>query len=255
MNVNYVVADPTKNITVLVTDPVSKEERSLVTKAMFESVPDCEQVGYVRSDAKPMVRLEMMGGEFCGNASLAAAAYYVQSHGIDVTKAPFTVVMECSGFDKAFECETRAGGMNGGGASTNHYIGTLAMPAPEKIEYCDSHPIVFLPGIAHMIMPADRFTRKQVENNIRDYASRYDVEAFGILLWDDERKFMKPCVYVKGSDTIVWENGCATGSTCVGWYRYVEFGEASTDVAQPGGSIRIQVRDNIPFLTGNVMLR
>jgi len=104
------------------------------------------------------------------------------------------------------------------------------MPVPEKTEYCDSHSVVFLPGIAHMIMPADRFTRRQTENNIRDYAARYDVEAFGILLWDEAGQFMAPCVYVKESDTVVWENGCATGSTCIGWHRFIEHGIKVTEV-------------------------
>lgn len=128
------------------------------------------------------------------------------------------------------------------------------MPVPEKTEYCDSHPVVFLSGIAHMIMPADRFTRRQVENNIRDYASRYDVEAFGILLWDEAQSFMTPCVYVKGSDTVVWENGCATGSTCIGWNRYKTLGAKITEVNQPGGMIKIAIQADRPYLTGTVVI-
>ncbi len=128
------------------------------------------------------------------------------------------------------------------------------MPVPEKTAYCDSHPVIFLPGIAHMIMPADRFTRRQTENNIRDYAARFDAEAFGILLWDEAKQFMTPCVYVKGSDTVIWENGCATGSTCIGWYRYQEMGEKNTQVGQPGGMIRLQIMAGRPYLTGMVVI-
>ena len=79
---NYIVANPTGNITVLVTDHVDMKDRNEVTRAMFEAVPTCEQVGYVVAplSANADVRLEMMGGEFCGNASLSTAAYYVMKN-------------------------------------------------------------------------------------------------------------------------------------------------------------------------------
>lgn len=249
--VNYVVLDPTKNITVLVTDNVPKEERGAVTKEIFAAEPDCEQVAYL---TEPELggfatdRIDMMGGEFCGNATLGLAAYVARRDGIT---EPCDVEVECSGFDKVITCRIKPLGK----ADANHkYEGTIEMPVPTKIEYCDSHPVIFLPGIAHMIMPADRFSHRQVENNIRDYAGRYDVEAFGILLWDEAEQFMTPCVYVKGSDTVVWEKGCATGSTCIGWHRYKDAGEKITEVHQPGGMIRLEVQAGRPYMTGTVVV-
>lgn len=252
----YVVANPTGNITVLVTEQVGMNDRNEVTRAMFETVPTCEQVGYVTSplSSGSDIRLEMMGGEFCGNASLSAAAYYVMTHNLmnhsdeisENSEQTVRIMMECSGVDKPFEC------MIGRGRSCDSFIGTLAMPDPVRIEYADGHPVIFLPGIAHMILPADRFTRRQIENNIKDYASRYDVDAFGILRWDEERQFMEPCVYVKGFETLIWEHGCATGSTCLGYYRYRSGGHTRTEVNQPGGMIEIDIRDEKIYLTGEV---
>jgi len=249
--VNYIVADPTKNITVLVTDTVPLEERQAVTAEIFATVPSCEQVGYLTGPELmgfALERIEMMGGEFCGNACLSLAAYIAMR---DEITEPSEVEIECSGVDKTICCLIRQVGTEGAHIK---YEGRLEMPVPEKIAYCDSHPVIFLPGIAHMIMPADRFTRRQVENNIREYAGRYDVEAFGILLWDEEAKYMTPCVYVKGSDTIVWENGCATGSTCIGWHRYKTLGETHTEVNQPGGTIKIDINAERPFMTGMVII-
>ena len=247
--VNYVIADPTKNITVLVTDEVPAEERRRVTEEMFAAVPSCEQVGYVtapRLQGPAIARLEMMGGEFCGNASLSLAAFIAERDGIT---EPSILTIECSGVNEPFVCRIVKTG-------EKSYRGSLSMPVPEKIEHCDSHPVIFLPGIAHMIMPADRFTKKQVQNNIKDYAARCaaDADAFGILLWDEAKQFMTPCVYVKGSDTIIWENGCATGSTCIGWNRCVTKGETATHVNQPGGTIDIDIIGGKPRLTGNVKL-
>ena len=248
---NYIVANPTGNITVLVTDPVDMKDRNEVTHAMFEAVPTCEQVGYVVAplSANADVRLEMMGGEFCGNASLSTAAYYVMKNRLD---APCHVLMECSGVGKPFECViTRLDIMEDTG-TVPMFKGTLAMPAPVKVEYADGHPVVFLPGIAHMIVPADRFTRRQIENNIKDYAARYDIDAFGVLRWDESKQFMEPCVYVKGFETLIWEHGCATGSTCLGYWRYKSAGQTTTDVNQPGGMIKIEITNEKINLTGNV---
>ena len=253
ITMNYIVANPTGNITVLVTDPVDMKDRNEVTRAMFEAVPTCEQVGYVVAplSANADVRLEMMGGEFCGNASLSTAAYYAELNGI-VQGETRTVLMECSGVEEPFECViTRLDTMEDTG-TVPMFKGTLAMPAPVKVEYADGHPVVFLPGIAHMIVPADRFTRRQIENNIKDYAARYDIDAFGVLRWDESKQFMEPCVYVKGFETLIWEHGCATGSTCLGYWRYKSAGQTTTDVNQPGGTIKIEILNEKNYLTGNV---
>ena len=251
---NYIVANPTGNITVLVTDPVDMKDRNEVTRAMFEAVPTCEQVGYVVAplSANADVRLEMMGGEFCGNASLSTAAYYAELNGIEQGETR-TVLMECSGVEEPFECViTRLDTMEDTG-TVPMFKGTVAMPAPVKVEYADGQPVVFLPGIAHMIIPADRFTRRQIENNIKDYAARYDVDAFGVLRWDESKQFMEPCVYVKGFETLIWEHGCATGSTCLGYWRYKSAGQTTTDVNQPGGMIKIKIKDDQIYLTGGVI--
>ncbi|MDO4939957.1 MAG: hypothetical protein Q4E54_08390 [Lachnospiraceae bacterium] len=244
----YIVANPTENITVLVETPVAPADRDEVTGQMFESVPACEQVGYITMPVSSScdIRLEMMGGEFCGNASLSTAAYHARRKGLKSGET-LDVNMECSGVSEAFICTVTANddcGIN--------FTGTLQMPSPLKTEYADGHPVIFLPGIAHMILPADRFTKRQIENNIKDYASKFDVSAFGILRWDEEKQYMEPCVYVKGFETLIWEHGCATGSTCIGYYRYKTGGHSSTDVRQPGGTIRIRIHDDKIHLTGNV---
>lgn len=249
----YIVANPAENITVLVENPVSTEDRPEITRQMFEAVPDCEQVGYV---CDPLfsgsdIRLEMMGGEFCGNASLSTAALFAARNNLP-SGSSLSVTMECSGVDDPFTCEVRAFTDKNGCIA---YSGRLAMPSPVKVECIDGHPVVFLPGIAHMIVPAGRITRRQIENNIKDYASKFDVDAFGVLRWDEDALYMEPCVYVKGFETVIWEHGCATGSTCIGYYRYKNAGLTSTDVRQPGGTISIDIIDNRIFLTGEVRFR
>ena len=75
MTIDYLVADPSGNTTILVLTPVPKEEHSaLAAKLLALPGIEAEQVGYVTREAGKPLRVDMMGGEFCGNASRSAAA-------------------------------------------------------------------------------------------------------------------------------------------------------------------------------------
>ena len=70
------IFDPTGNITALVESPVAPEEQSAAAARIMERFPQVEQVGFVRlpQETAAPVELRMAGGEFCGNASMSAAA-------------------------------------------------------------------------------------------------------------------------------------------------------------------------------------
>ena len=60
----YIVADPSGNITVLVLSPVDEKLRGETARRLMEEVDGAEQVGYLLSpkDEKAVIRLEMAGG-------------------------------------------------------------------------------------------------------------------------------------------------------------------------------------------------
>ena len=70
MELNILRADPAGNITIFVLDQVEKAHRAAIAeKIMAIPALKAEQVGYVcpaEEDADG--HMEMMGGEFCGNA-------------------------------------------------------------------------------------------------------------------------------------------------------------------------------------------
>ena len=70
MTIDYLVADPSGNTTILVLTPVAKAQHSSLA-AQLLALPgiEAEQVGYVSREAGKPLRVDMMGGEFCGNAS------------------------------------------------------------------------------------------------------------------------------------------------------------------------------------------
>lgn len=82
MTIDYLVADPSGNTTILVLTPVAKAQHSSLA-AQLLALPgiEAEQVGYVSREAGKPLRVDMMGGEFCGNASRSAAAWALACDG------------------------------------------------------------------------------------------------------------------------------------------------------------------------------
>ncbi len=267
MDLNYIVADPTKNITVLVTDPVPRADYAAVAGELMRTVPDAEQVGFLVPPSRPGSRLGlcMMGGEFCGNASLSAAAWAARCAGIAPGET-FPVRMDVSGAAEPVECLLTACPPTqdfrpGDGCLTDSFRGRLRMPLPETVETYQEMPVVCFEGIKHMILPADRFMKNEIEARIRGAAQDLQTPALGMLLWNEEASYMTPCVYVRDTDSVVWERGCASGTASVGaWRALSRGGLTETRVRQPGGTILAGAlcedgKITELYIEGNVILR
>ena len=77
MKLNVLRADPAGNITLFVLDPIERERRAALAAELMRRLPDMkiDQVGFAcPADADTDGRMEMMGGEFCGNATRAFAS-------------------------------------------------------------------------------------------------------------------------------------------------------------------------------------
>ena len=79
----YSILDPTGNITALVESRVDRSSYKEISAEIMRKHPEVEQVGFVSFDEKSGsgtsvdAVLNMAGGEFCGNASMSAAALYL----------------------------------------------------------------------------------------------------------------------------------------------------------------------------------
>jgi histidine racemase len=69
--IHYSKVIPGGNTTILVYDRLPRKHHAAIAKSLMSLHPDCEQVGFIEpsEDPKAVCRLQMMGGEFCGNAS------------------------------------------------------------------------------------------------------------------------------------------------------------------------------------------
>ncbi len=229
MNVEIMKADPTGNSTILVLSPVPAEERDRVSSRLMAAEGGwAEQVGFVSGGAEAP-RLDMMGGEFCGNASLSLEE---NETALSVSGAPGLV-----------RCAVRRRG--------DGWEGTVSMPLPlavgqEHMELAGRDEVLWLvrlPGIIHAIAPYRSMDKAAALRAAREWAPATGAEALGILLFDEQESAMEPLVYVSAAGSAVWEHGCASGTAAIGAYLAVrDGGEASLDVYQPGGAIGVMAR-------------
>ena len=228
----YVLLDPTGNITALVLDPVPPEDRAEVTGRLLA---ESEQVAFLEGPARAgaLAGIRLMGGEFCGNAAMAAAAWLVRER---LRPGEETVVpLDVSGAEETVECRIRA--------AEDGFTGTVRMPDILGIRKTETEgfplTMVRMEGILHMILEGEIPGKEEAEALLRRIAQARPAEkAAGLLQWDGRK--MRPLVYVPGSGSMVWETGCGSGSAAVGAAEAMKAGRtAATDVLQPGGTIRV----------------
>ena len=269
MDFDYIIADPTGNITVLITSPYTQENRQDMIQEAFEREPSCEQVGFLMPSSDADTELEMMGYEFCGNATLSAAAWHAGSDGLE-PGCDAVVTVESSGADELLSVHVKRLEADPEAASDvlfdgSYFEGTVGMPVPALSTY-RGYPLISFEGISHLLVPAEDFSIPHAEKAVQEYANELEVSALGLMLCPDYDDLtstqpdgdsirIRPLVYVPDQDTLFWEHGCATGSTAAGWYRYMTGGSKHTEIKQPGGIIRVDITDGQPMLTGKVVFR
>lgn len=239
MELEYIIADPTGNITLLITTPVPERERARYAGHLMEHEPAAEQAGFLRL-TEAGVSLDMAGGEFCGNASLSAAAAYAWEKGLRPGER-LAVSVRVSGTPKPVTAVIEA---LGGGS----FYGTVDMPPPVSARTqsftLDGReyflPLVSFEGISHVIAPGD-LPGERAEAAARRWCAELDAPALGLMLLDEAQMRLRPLVYVPGADTMFWESSCASGTTAVGaWLSLRDGAPRSLNLKAPGGVLSIE---------------
>lgn len=237
MNISYTKIDPSGNITLIVGSPVPRSEQSRVAAELMARDPEAEQVGFLEAPSDPCcsVRLQMMGGEFCGNATLSAAAVITRQ--LDMDGAD--MLIEVSGAPEPVK-------VSGTAPAPDVFNGEVAMPLPESISECSfldgfdcyTLPLVRFPGICHAILPAGALSREKAERLIGPWCRQIRADALGLMFFDREKSALTPLVYVGSTGTAVWEGSCASGTSAVAAYLAEIDGEyARVRLAQPRGTL------------------
>ena len=230
----YVTLDPTGNMTCLVLDPVSPEDEKILTRELLK---ECEQVAYLEEPVKPgaVAAVRLMGGEFCGNAAMAAAAWLVRDELAEGEEK--SLLLEMSGTEEPVFCTVRK--------TADCYEGMVAMPPAREIREetfaGKNYTLVRMDGIVHLIYTGPEMEKQAAEELLKEAAASLPDEAAGLLQWNRETGFLRPLVWVRGSGSLVWENGCGSGSAAVGTAEALRAGNGTltTEVKQPGGVISV----------------
>ena len=231
MEYSYYKIDPTGNITAIVETETPRSEQSSLAALIMSRDSSIEQVGFLeKPQGDAAVRLQMMGGEFCGNASISAAALTAQKAGI----ADGSIILEVSGAEKPLSVRVQE-------LEENRYLGTVAMPLPIGIETLDFDgcrlPCVSFFGISHIIC-GNELSFETAEKRIHSWCEKLNAEALGLMFTDG--KTLKPYVYVRSTDTAVRESSCASGTTAVCAYLAKKSGKSqSITLSNPCGELSV----------------
>jgi len=177
-------------------------------------------------------RMEMAGGEFCGNATRAFGMLTAQRLG----KAAH-VRLEVSG------CESLTT------VDVDWAAGTARaqMPLPRAVSRVEvdgrSGTLVDLVGIAHLVVedvPLSLDFFQRAEPLFREIP---DLDAYGVIFLDTQKGTMTPLVKVPASGTLVWEGSCGSGSlaAAVAQGQNTPDGPFVRDYVQPAGIIQVTV--------------
>lgn len=200
-----------------------------INKAQQKRYEEIEQVGfYEKQDGLP--RLQMAGGEFCGNATRSFACLLKD---LNPEESEFDFYV--SGYDHIVHAKTTA--------NVNNYkceviFSNFNYLISEKKIDNKTLKIVDLGGIVHIVVDEQviSFDEKNFSEKMKDIKNilKVDCSAVGVV-WvkrDNDRLSIKPVVWVKSIDTCYYETSCGSGSIAVGLVE-----KKDVEVCQPSGGV------------------
>lgn len=266
MSVRFIKADPSGNSTVFILDPVPPSAApALATEIMASHSVGAEQVAFVRPAALPgaAARMEMAGGEFCGNATRSFGALLAMGGLSDCGLSPFTgtaqIPVEVSGCPDMLTV-TVSGDSGGYRCSA-----AVDMPRPERVLHgqmpvLGSYSLVCFDGVIHLVL-WEREGDLSLLAPARELLAEEDCPdtCFGILFTNQKLCTMTPLVYVKAIDSLIWESSCGSGTVAVACALAHRERRAVPRMLwkQPGGTLAVSVgwtdgTYSTPVLSGDI---
>lgn len=236
------VLDPAGNVTAIVCSDVSAAERARVA-AQILRLPELgiEQVAFLtapRSGGE--IRLEMMGGEFCGNALRCAGFYQALRNGAQGKSCVFAEISGADGVQPVM-------------ADTAEGTASTVMPLPLSVQpagWADVQATrVTFAGITHFVIDCAQPDEALVQRAI---AAAPEASAVGAIFLDRAHGSIKPVVFVRETASCVAENSCASGSVAAAVVLTADFADGITEIGigQPGGALEVGVQRADGAVTG-----
>ena len=247
MKINYVLVDPGGNPTVLVLTGIARDLQPKVSKTILDKLPGvCEQVGFIERAQNPKAacRLQMMGGEFCGNALRSTVGWLAQKAGKEKwEKGKFKSILESSGTGELLVATVTINKKNGAVSAEIKFPEFKEVLAKEIFlnirSIKASAQLVNLPGITQVLLSYKYFNKdinfKRIFENLYK-RNQVSAPACGFIFYKQisTRIFsIIPIVYVPKTNSLVFETSCASGSVALGFCS----NQTKLEVIQPSESL------------------
>ncbi len=231
------VVYPSGNTTALVFDQLLDSNRQELNEGIMQAwkiehpeESEIEQCCFVTipNDSLSIARVEMFGGEFCGNATRSVIALLTKGQN-------YRGFIEVSGVTKPLQFKVKDGDIE------------LEMPLPpaNKVsKVINEGTLVTLDGITQLVVidPEQRESqtaRELLESLLAE--NKYGLggqPAVGVSYYDEDSKKANFCVWVKEINTIFDETACGSGTCSIGVAVATSQGEdVALEVVQPSGEI------------------
>lgn len=194
-NINYKLVDTAGQITAVVFDVLKRNKYASISNYLMNMDSKIEQVVYIEKN-----RVQTMGNELCINGSLAGAYLLGKP------------IIEISGIEQSVKFIAK--------------MRTISVQLPLSLFQTKNKNIIKLTGIVYIISNNKRLANKTYLNKLAD---KYSVPASGIIF--NKENCIQPLVYVKETDSLVWENACGSGSLSYFIYSGIN------RIAQPSNKI------------------
>lgn len=230
MQCRVIRADPSGNITLFVLDPVDAAERPALAERLMKALDSgIEQVGFAcPAQEGADGRLEMAGGEFCGNATRAFGTFLAKQAG---KSGNVHMRVEASGCDRIVSVD----------ADLEQETARAEMPLPKLVRQIDINgmhgTLVHLGGIAHLVLE-DIDPSETVLERVEPFFTRFSgLDAYGVIFLNGGK--LTPLVKVPAAHTLFWEGSCGSGTVAaaVAQSQDLADGEFVRTYDQPAGSI------------------
>jgi len=267
--INYQIFIPGGNKTALVlgleTDAAHRKkiQDAIMQQHEHDVDGEVEQVGFISMEVEHP-QLVMAGGEFCGNATRAAAAYYlkeknVQALSIRSSGCPYPLQAGYTQKGEVFAQMPLQSDLQ----SAVRELGDTGMfwVALEGI----SHLVVSVQESAAYLAQIRQTEQKEetlkiamdfLEHTIAEHQLNAG-EAYGVMFLEEieDRLHMHPFVYIKTSGTCYYETACGSGTMCVGLVECFlsDWGNINLPLVQPSGQVISAIVEKKEALTGKIV--
>jgi ribosomal protein S18 acetylase RimI-like enzyme/diaminopimelate epimerase len=230
-----VVAYPSGNTTAILFDQLLDADRKALNDAIGKhlghdrpGLPPAEQCCFVTLPRHPdaTARVEMFGGEFCGNAT--RSVLWVVTGGADADG-----LVESSGVPRPLRFEVRDGEVG------------LEMPlstSPNAVRRVPEGVLVRFDGIAQLVVTdgavrAGRTPREMLGRSLSTNRHGLAGEpAAGVAFFDPATDAAEFCVWVREVETVFDETACGSGTSAIGVaVAALERRSVERRIAQPSG--------------------